>query len=127
MGVFVQGHAGSVRGFTGGPVDGGGQVQTEWLPAHVPVPWAGQEQGPPHTCHFLRSSGHHISGTLHEICSNHHTCLKSLSLTVLHALLQTLGSDWRLYNKKGSNTDGRFQPLGQIKWHRVVLDVSFCI
>ena len=45
----------------------------------------------------------------------------------MHALvLQTLGSDWRMYTKKGSNTDGMFKPLGQIKWHRVVLDVSGC-
>ena len=51
-------------------------------------------------------------------------CIKSFTLIVLHAVLQTLGSDWRMYNKKGSNTDGRFKPLGQIKWHRVVLDVS---
>lgn len=40
--------------------------------------------------------------------------------------MQTLGSDWRMYTKKGGNTDGRFQPLGQIHWHRVVLDVSAC-
>lgn len=42
--------------------------------------------------------------------------------------MQTLGSDWRMYTKKdtkkGGYTDGRFQPLGQIKWHRVILDVS---
>ena len=45
----------------------------------------------------------------------------------VHVLvLQTLGSDWRMYTKKGSNTDGMFKPLGQIKWHRVVLDVSSC-
>ena len=54
-------------------------------------------------------------------------CVKLLALIVLHAVLQTLGSDWRLCNKKGSNTNGRFKPLGEIKWHRVVLDVSIGI
>ena len=36
---------------------------------------------------------------------------------------QTLGSDWRAHIKKAGKSDTRFPPLGQIKWHRVVLDV----
>ena len=50
-----------------------------------------------------------------------------LASDTVHVLvLQTLGSDWRMYTKKDGNTDGMFKPLGQIKWHRVVLDVSGC-
>lgn len=36
---------------------------------------------------------------------------------------QTLGSDWRAYTKKAKGTDGKFPPLGQISWHRIILDV----
>ena len=39
---------------------------------------------------------------------------------------QTLGSDWRAYTKKAGGDDGRFPPLGQIRWHRIILDVR-CI
>ena len=44
-----------------------------------------------------------------------------------HARAQTLGSDWRAYTKKAGGTDDRFPPLGQIQWHRVVLDVRRCL
>lgn len=39
-------------------------------------------------------------------------------------VLQTLGSDWRIYKNRELNEDKCFRPLGQIKWHRVILDVS---
>ena len=35
--------------------------------------------------------------------------------------MQTLGADWR--NAAGKTKD-RFPPLGAIKWHRIILDVS---